>query len=181
MNTPMPVKTLAPTALRRRTLLALLPAPALLLAGCGFKLRGVQQFSFRSLYIAAPPNSPLARELQRTLQGASDAVQVPTDPAQQLQAEAILEVLSEQHERTVVGLNASGQVRELQLRLRLRFKLRTPLGEEWIPETELLQQRDISYNETIALAKEAEEALLYRNMQTDLVQQLLRRLAAVKR
>ena len=175
------VKTLAPTALRRRTLLALLPAPALLLAGCGFKLRGVQQFSFRSLYIAAPPSSPLARELRRTLQGAGDTVQVLTDPAQQLQAEAILEVLSEQHERTVVGLNASGQVRELQLRLRLRFKLRTPLGEEWIPETELLQQRDISYNETIALAKEAEEALLYRNMQTDLVQQLLRRLAAVKR
>ena len=45
----------------------------------------------------------------------------------------------------------------------------------------LLQQRDISYSETIALAKEAEEALLYRNMQTDLVQQLLRRLAAVRR
>ncbi len=175
------VKTLAPTALRRRTLLALLPAPALLLAGCGFKLRGVQQFSFRSLYIAAPPSSPLARELRRTLQGAGDTVQVLTEPAQQPQAEAILDVLSEQQERTVVGLNASGQVRELQLRLRLRFKLRTPLGEEWIPETELLQQRDISYNETIALAKEAEEALLYRNMQTDLVQQLLRRLAAVKR
>ena len=181
MKAPMFVKTLAPTALRRRTLLALLPAPALLLAGCGFKLRGVQQFAFGSLYIAAPPNSPLARELRRTLQGAGDTVQVLTEPAQQTQAEAILEVLSEQHERTVVGLNASGQVRELQLRLRLRFKLRTPLGEEWIPETELLQQRDISYNETIALAKEAEEALLYRNMQTDLVQQLLRRLAAVKR
>ena len=181
MKASMFVKTLAPTALRRRTLLALLPAPALLLAGCGFKLRGVQQFSFRSLYIAAPPSSPRARELRRTLQGAGDTVQVLTEPAQQPQAEAILEVLSEQQERTVVGLNASGQVRELQLRLRLRFKLRTPLGEEWIPETELLQQRDISYNETIALAKEAEEALLYRNMQTDLVQQLLRRLAAVKR
>lgn len=181
MKAPMLIKTLAPTALRRRTLLALLPAPALLLAGCGFKLRGVQQFAFGSLYIAAPPNSPLARELRRTLQGAGDTVQVLTEPAQQTQAEAILEVLSEQHERTVVGLNASGQVRELQLRLRLRFKLRTPTGEEWIPETELLQQRDISYNETIALAKEAEEALLYRNMQTDLVQQLLRRLAAVKK
>ena len=182
---PMSMPTLpenrpAPAALRRRTLLALLPAPVLLLAGCGFKLRGVQKFAFHSLYIAAPPSSPLARELRRTLQGAGDAVQVVTDPAKQQEAEAILEVLSEQHERTVVGLNASGQVRELQLRLRVRFKLRTPSGEEWIPETELLQQRDISYNETIALAKEAEEALLYRNMQTDLVQQLLRRLAAVK-
>ena len=181
MKASMFVKTLAPTALRRRTLLALLPAPALLLAGCGFKLRGVQQFSFRTLYIAAPDTSPLARELRRTLQGAADTVQVLTDPAQKAQAEAILEVLAEQRERSVVGLNASGQVRELQLRLRVRFRVVTPNGEERIPETELLQQRDISYNETIALAKEAEEALLYRNMQTDLVQQLLRRLAAVKK
>ena len=66
------------------------------------------------------------------------------------------------------------------MRLRIRFKLRASDGRELIPDTELLQQRDISYNETIALAKEAEEALLFRNMQTDLVQQLLRRLAAAR-
>ena len=43
-----------------------------------------------------------------------------------------------------------------------------------------MQTRDVSYNETQALAKEAEEALLMRNMQSDMVQQLLRRLAAVR-
>ena len=62
----------------------------------------------------------------------------------------------------------------------LGFRLRTPQGGEPIPSVELLQTRDISYNETQALAKEAEEALLYRNMQSDIVQQMLRRLAAVK-
>jgi len=165
--------------MQRRALLTL--APAGLLAGCGFRLRGVPEFSFRSLYIVAPGGSSLARELQRTLEGSSSQLQVLRDPAGLTTAEAIMDLLQEQRERVVVGLNASGQVRELQLRLRIRFKLRTPGGEELIPDTELLQQRDISYNETIALAKEAEEALLYRNMQTDLVQQLLRRLAAVKR
>jgi LPS-assembly lipoprotein len=79
-----------------------------------------------------------------------------------------------------VGLNATGQVREFQLRSRVRFRLRTPQGRELIPETELLQQRDISFSEAAALAKEAEEALLYRDMQSDLVQQLMRRLAALK-
>ena len=64
--------------------------------------------------------------------------------------------------------------------MRLRFRLRTPQGKELIPETELLQQRDISFNESAVLAKEAEEGLLYRDMQTDIVQQLMRRLAAVK-
>jgi LPS-assembly lipoprotein len=92
----------------------------------------------------------------------------------------VLDVLADQREKTVVGLNATGQVREFQLRTRLRFRLRTPQGKELIPETELLQQRDISFSESAALAKEAEENLLYRDMQTDIVQQLMRRLAAVK-
>ena len=167
----------------RRTLLASLAAPLALtaLAGCGFKLRGVPEFAFRSLYVNAPANSPLARELRRMLEASSGALELLTEPIQLPKAEAVLDLLQEQHERSVVGLTASGQVRELQLRLRIKFKLRTPAGDELIPETELLQQRDISYSETIALAKEAEEALLYRSMQTDLVQQLMRRLATVQR
>ena len=88
-------------------------------------------------------------------------------------------MLQEQQERVVVGLNTTGQVRELQLRLRVRFRLRTPTGTELLPSTELVQQRDISYDESHALAKEAEEALLFRSMRTDIVQQILRRLATV--
>ena len=96
------------------------------------------------------------------------------------QAEAVLELPGETQERVAVGMSVAGQIRELQLRLRVRFRLRGQQGQEWIPSTELLQQRDISYNETIALSKEGEEAMLFRNMRTDLVQQLMRRLAAVK-
>ena len=172
----------ARSTVSRRSLLASLGMTGLAaLAGCGFRLRGVPEFAFRTLYIAAPNGSPLARELRRTLEAAGTKLVLLTLPAQMPQAEAVLDLLQEQQERNVVGLTASGQVRELQLRLRIKFKLRTPAGDELIPETELLQQRDISYSETIALAKEAEEALLQRTMQTDLVQQLVRRLAAVQR
>ncbi len=164
--------------MHKRSLLTLLAAAPL--AACGFRLRGVPQFSFRTLYVQAPAGSAMSRELVRTLQGSGSALTVLTDPAQLPQAEAVLDLLSEQQERVVVGLNAAGQVRELQLRLRLRFRLRGQQGQEWIADTELLQQRDVSYNETIALSKEGEEAMLYRNMRTDLVQQLMRRLAAVK-
>jgi LPS-assembly lipoprotein len=80
----------------------------------------------------------------------------------------------------VVGINASGQVREFQLRIRFTFRLRTLQGKQLIAPTEILQQRDISFNESAVLAKEAEEALLYRDMQSDIVQQVMRRLAAVR-
>ncbi|WP_404300789.1 LPS assembly lipoprotein LptE [Alicycliphilus denitrificans] len=164
--------------MRKRSLLMALGAAPL--AACGFRLRGMPQFAFRSLYVQAPGGSLLARELVRQLQASGGQLTVITDAAQMTQAEAILDLLSEQQERVAVGLSAAGQVRELQLRLRLRFRLRGQQGQEWIGETELLQQRDISYNETIALSKEGEEAMLYRNMRSELVQQLMRRLAAVK-
>jgi LPS-assembly lipoprotein len=164
--------------MNRRSLLAS-AAGALLLAGCGFKLREAPDFAFDSIVIGAGSGSPLGNELRRTF-AANGKVDVVVDPARMLAAHVVLEVLQEQREKVVVGLNASGQVREFQLRTRVKFKLRTPQGKELIPVTELLQQRDISFNEAAVLSKEAEENLLYRDMQSDIVQQLMRRLAAVK-
>ena len=149
------------------------------LVACGFELRKTPEFAFKTLYTEAAPTSPLGNELRRNL-GAVGNIQLITDVAQAKNAQVILDILQEQREKTVVGMNASGQVRELQLRLRIKFRLRTPQGKELIPETELLQVRDQSYDEAFALAKQAEEELLYRTMQSDIVQQLLRRLAAIK-
>ena len=162
--------------MRRRLVLAF-AATSMLAAGCGFELRHAPHFAFNTIYIGSAPASALGNELKRSI-ATSDGVTVLATPAGNPQV--IMDVLGEQREKAVVGLNASGQVREFELRLRFKFKLRTPQGKELIPETELLQQRDISYNETAALSKEAEESLLYRDMQSDLVQQLMRRLAAVK-
>ena len=52
--------------------------------------------------------------------------------------------------------------------------------KELIPDSEIVQRQDISYSESAALAKEQEEQVLYKSIQTDIVQQLMRRLAAVK-
>ncbi len=161
--------------MKRRHLLSLVAT--LLLAGCGFQLRQAPSFAFTSIYISSMPRSSLANELKRNI--ASSNVTV-LDAAGLNAAQVILEISTDQREKVVVGLGATGQVREFQLRTRLKFRLRTLAGKELIPETELLQQRDISFNESVALAKEAEENLLFRDMQTDIVQQLMRRLASVK-
>jgi LPS-assembly lipoprotein len=162
-------------ATRRGALRVLSLCPLAAMAGCGFRLRGAPDFAFDTLHVAAAPSSLVANELRRNV-AAGGNVQVVAPQ----QAQVILDVLSEQREKVVVGLNASGQVREFQLRSKLRFRLRTPQGKELIPETELTQQRDVSFNESLVLAKEAEDALLYRDMQTDLVQQIMRRLGALK-
>ncbi len=162
--------------MKRRSLFVLAATSAL--ASCGFALRQAPDFAFDTIFVNAPPSSTLAVELKRTL-ALGDTVQVVGAPRID-SAQVIFDLLADQREKVVVGLNASGQVREFQLRTRIRFRLRTPQGKELIGETELLQHRDISFNESVVLAKEAEENLLYRDMQSDLVQQLMRRLAAVK-
>ncbi len=160
--------------LARRTLLI---AGAAALAGCGFELRRAPELHFRSIQLTGfRPRSLLADELRNSLNN-SKTTQVVESAAQ---AQVVFEAIADTRERSVVASTAAGQVRELQLRARLNFRLSTPLGKELIPATEILQSRDMSYSESAALAKEQEEALLFRAMQSDIVAQVMRRLAAVQ-
>jgi len=165
--------------LQRRSALALLCAGSAGLGACGFALRQPPSYAFRSIYLSLPPGSSLRRPLARSLEFSSQ-VRVLTEAADLQTADVVLEIPSEAREKVVAGLNAAGQVREFQLRLRMRFRLRTPSGAEPIPMTELLLEREIGFAESAALAKEEEELLIYREMRQDMLQQILRRLAAVK-
>ena len=170
--------------LSRRTLWlgALTGACAAVLSGCGFALRGAPKFAFESLRLQGSETTPVARELRRSLEGAGVRVFGSADPSspEGTTRQVVLQVLSDQREKTVVGQTAAGQVREMQLRTRFTFRLATAAGKSLLDDTELLLERDISFTETAVLAKEAEEALLYRDMQSDIVQQVMRRLAAVQ-
>jgi LPS-assembly lipoprotein len=149
------------------------------LPGCGFQLRGAQSYAFKTIFLTGGGTSLLMTELRRSIENNGD-VRTVVDGKQLASAQVVMDVLTDQREKSVVGVTSSGQVREFQLRLRFKFKLRGQDGKELIPETEILQVRDISFNESAVLSKEAEEGLLYRNMQSDIVQQIQRRLAAVK-
>jgi LPS-assembly lipoprotein len=164
------------TKLRRRHVL-LWASSAGALTSCGFQLRQAPNLAFSTLFGNFSESSSLANELRRGIE--STGVRVITDARQIDTAQVILDVLLDQREKSVVGVNSSGLVREFQLRVRFKFRLRDKTGKELISETELLQQRDFSYTESAALSKEAEEAILYRSMQTDIVQQALRRLSSV--
>jgi LPS-assembly lipoprotein len=149
-----------------------------LLAGCGFHLRAAQPMPFATVAVTPEGGGGVAADLTRYF---GDAVR-PVAPGKGAQApDAILDILQEVREKSVVAVNSSGQVREFQLRMRVKFRLRTPQGRELIAPADIEQFRDISFNESAVLAKEAEEVLLYRDMQSDIVQQVLRRLSAAAR
>lgn len=156
--------------LPRRTWLGLLPLAWL--GGCGFRLRDSPPMPFSRVALAGfAARSPMEAELRERLAASAEVVDAPG------QAEVVLHALADRRERSVVASTSAGQVRELQLRVNFEFRLATPGGRELIPATALLLSRDMSYRETAALGKAQEEGELYAAMQTDIVGQVLARLA----
>ena len=144
------------------------------LGGCGFALRQPPRLAFSSIALTGfAPRSPLAEELRRQL---ALQVRVMDTPDK---VDVVLPALADSRERSVEASTSSAEVREFQLRLRFNFRAHTPAGRELIPRAELLLWRDLNFSETATLAKEYEEAELFRDMQSDVVMQVLRRLAAV--
>ena len=158
--------------MQRRALLLGLVA----LSGCGFELRKEPELHFKTVALTGfVPNSQLAAELRRQL--TRSGVQVLEDLGR---AEVVIEAQRDQREKVVVVSTSAGQVREYELRLHLDYLLRRPDGELLLPKVELMLTREMTFTETQALAKEQEEASLYRSMQSDVVHQVLRRLSVIK-
>ena len=131
--------------------------------------------TFRTLYTNFSPTSAIGAEFRRLVRVAQDT-RIVDDPKE---ADARLEVLSEAREKEVVGYSSTGRPREYQLRLRFTFRVVARDSTVLLPPTEIVLHRDITSSDIEQVAKQQEEELLYKEMQSDLVQQLLRRLAAL--
>ena len=169
-------------ALRNVSVFACLPVLALalsatLLQGCGFALRGAPNYVFDTVAVTPERSGGVAAELARLL---GSRVRPAVTPEGGTPPDAIVEVLNESRQKVVVGVNAAGLVREFELRLAVRFLVRTPEGAVLIEPTDIRLERSVSFNEAAVLSKETEEVMLNRDMQTDAVQQIVRRLAAIK-
>ncbi|HET7198282.1 MAG TPA: LPS assembly lipoprotein LptE [Burkholderiales bacterium] len=144
-------------------------------AGCGFQLRGAQDVPFRTLYIPGA-SAGIALDLKRNIEAGTDA-RVVSDPKA---ADAILELSNERREKIILSLSGTGRVREFRLRYSVDFRVRDGKGNVYVPLSTVQLTRDVTFNDADILAKESEEQLLFRDMQADMVQQLLRRIAAAR-
>jgi LPS-assembly lipoprotein len=147
-----------------------------LLAACGFQLRGDVVIPFRDIYIAAPANSPVAADLTRKLQATNTKLAASAGVA-----DGRLAIVDEFRDKIILSLSAAGRVIEYQLRLRVAYQLTDTKGAVLIERSEVNLLRNMSYDDAFVLAKAQEEALLFKDMQNDVVQQILRRLSRVKR
>lgn len=157
----------------RRALAALLFS--LVLAGCGFQLRGSANVPFNTLYISNP-RTGIGLDLKRNIEAGTQAKVVDNPKA----ADAILELTGESREKIILSLTGTGRVNEFRLRYTVNYRVHDGKGGEYVPLTQVQLTRDVTYNDAEILAKEAEEQLLFRDMQNDMVQQVLRRLSAAQ-
>ena len=155
---------------------ALVVALLLTLAACGFRLRGTADVPFETIFLPGATGG-IALDLKRNIQVGTNA-KVVDDAAK---AEAVLQFTEETKQKEVLSLTGTGKVREFQLRYRVGFRVHDGKGGDYVPQSTIQLTRDVTFNDTEILAKEQEEQILVRDMQTDMVQQILRRLAAAKK
>lgn len=159
-----------------RIVLALLVA--IVVAGCGFHLRGSTgaQLPYKSFYIALPENADIHVWLTRHIES-SGGTELKTKPQE---AEATFQQLYDNRQKSILSVNAQGQVREYRLQVTYGFRLVDPKGRVLVPPNEITVTRDMTYDASAVLAKEQEEALLWRDINFDVVAQITRRLSIIK-
>lgn len=161
---------LASTKLLFATLLALS------VAACGFQLRGVYTLPFATLYISLPDSTELYAQIRRSIESGSSTRIVANASA----ADARLTVITDTSQKNILSLSAAGRVTEFELVRTFVFRLTDKTGAEILASSRIILRRELTFSDDQVLSKDAEELLLWRDIQHDLVQQLMRRLVAAK-
>ena len=149
-----------------------------MLTSCGFKLRGqISSLPFKTLYVAAPPGHTIGSDLRRAVDETTTTKIV--DKIED--AEAVLQVLNASNERRILSLSGGGRVREFELIFKMTTRLVDNKGIEISPKNEITLMRILPFLDAQILAKEAEEQMLYQDMQADAVQQIIWRLSTIRK
>ena len=159
----------------RSSVLMLLPL--VLLAGCGFQLRGEARLpeAMARTWLAVPDaNSIFVRELAVRLE--ADGVELLSGPDP---AAAALRIHRERLRSEPLTISGQARVREFVLIFELDFSLEDGAGEELIARETLRLTREYSFDEQAILAATREEEFLRADLRRAMAAQLLRRLEAV--
>lgn len=150
---------------------------ASLLAGCGFQLRGTADLPFKTIYMPPATQPGVALDLRRYIQ-AGTRTTVVDDPKN---AEAVIEFTQDSRSKVILSLTGGGKVSEFELQYRVSFRVHDNKGGDFVPSNTVLLRRAVTFSDSDILAKEREDQQIYRSMEFDMVQQIMRRLEAAQR
>ena len=156
---------------------AFLYALPLILAACGFHLRGEAAFTFQTVFVNGAGSPAIAAELRRALSATGNA-RLVDDPKN---AQVIVDFPFVSDDKEVLSISGRGAVREYLLTKRVQFRVRDPNGADWLPQGEIALRRAYTYSESEVLARNTQEQRLLKEMEQDAVQQLVRRLQAAQK
>ena len=147
----------------------------LLLAGCGFHLRGEMVLSpvLTAPYVNAADaefKADLTKALNRS------GIMAVNDPDN---ASAIIDLVSVKYDRQVLSINSRGQATGYILTYEVLCRFVDRAGRVLTNPARLKLSRTLEYQSTQVLQKKQEEDALRARMRDDLVQQILRRLNSV--
>lgn len=145
-----------------------------LVSGCGFHLRGAVEYppSMQRTFIDGSLTSPVVRDLRLNLEASGVHV---AETAQA--AGATLRILAESFDRRVLSVQSNAQVSEYELIYRVRFSVTRADGVVLLAPQEVQVNREYRYDPNQVLGATSEESILQQEMQRDVTQLILRRLA----
>lgn len=149
-----------------------------IVTACGFHLRED---------IALPPAlqtvsldiadafSPLARDLEAALERAGASV-VPKGT----EGAGIVRIPVNELKTEVLTVGGTARVQEYAVRYRVELEIVDAKEHALLPRTPIELEREYSFDETQALGAAQEEALIRKELQREMVQQVLRRIETIK-
>jgi LPS-assembly lipoprotein len=157
-----------------RFLIGLSCGALLLLGACGFHLQGHHALPvpLRVSYVqAADRQSDFVQDLRKEL--LTSGAHLTTDSKE---ATAVVRILTDNFQRRVLSVSVTDQPAEYEITYTVRFAV--SFGDkEVLAVQEVSAVRDYTFDETILLAKENEEAILREALAHDLADVVMRRLA----
>lgn len=147
----------------------------LMLAACGFHLKGATPVPFQTIYTNINLDTEFGARLRRTILANSPQTHFTSS---RNEADVYLHQMSNDQRLRQLSIDADGRVEEYELELNFVFQVLDRQGHIILPPTTLRSVREIPYNARIVQAKEGEIAHIFNDMQNSLIDRILRRLSA---
>ena len=146
------------------------------LSACGWRVRGKIDLPYKNLLVSGVMTPEFRNDLEMYLR-VNDVNLV----SKSQDAEVILEIITEQNAKQVLSYNGAGQITAYRIISRVAFRVFNPDGIEVMPESDIYLTRDIDFNQANIQSFDLLVAEFVKSMRTDIVNQLMRRLASIKK